>query len=146
MSGAGIDKEVIQRLTEIATGQKYVNERIDEIREDIKEQKKKQESDSNDIRFIKADLQNIKDTIPKIETRIEKTENRVGVLEDERNVNVVKTATKSMPRLIYFGIIAVIIATMFSALSTFILYQQTFVKLSDIINAQKIQTQGGANP
>jgi hypothetical protein len=123
-------------LIEVSTNQKNLFQLVKNFMEESNKRICKiedgQNKDREDIINIKADIITLKDS--KNEYNI-----RLKTLEDERNISTVGLAKGSVPKLIYLGIVAVVITIVLSAISQFVMYQQTFQKLAP-------QTEEGRNP
>lgn len=139
----GNDREIIEKLTEVISGQKYLTVSIDEFKKEMNEFKKeireKVDSHGDEIKDMKSDIRFLKDS----------TSNNtkdIKVLQDERTVNIMTLQKNSMPNIIKYGIVA---AIFIAGICMFLTFNQGFNQLQNIINTQQQQLQQmktGGNP
>ena len=103
------ENKIIQTLTEISTGQQYLNRQFMELREDFKNQicklEKQQREDNESIRDIRYDV----NTLKKYK---EEHSDRIKTLEDDGKFNYVRAGRDSLPKIIKIGITAGIIGVL----------------------------------
>lgn len=140
----GNDREIIEKLTEVISGQKYLTVSIDEFKKEMNEFKKeirdKVDSHGDELKDVKSDIRYLKDTTRDNCSNIKQ-------LQDERTVNIMTLQKNSMPNIIKYGIVA---AILIASIGMFLTFNQGFNQLQNIINTQQQQLQqmktGGVNP
>lgn len=135
MSDVGCDREIIEKLTEVISGQKYLTVSIDEFKKEMNEFKKeirdKVDSHGDEIKDIKSDIRFLKDSTST-------NTKDIKALQDERTVNIMTLQKNSMPNIIKYGIVVLIFVT---GIGMFVTFNQGFNQLQNIINTQQQQLQ-----
>lgn len=135
MSDVGCDREIIEKLTEVISGQKYLTISIDEFKKEMNEFKKevreKVDSHGDEIKDMKSDIRFLKDSTST-------NTKDIKVLQDERTVNIMTLQKNSMPNIIKYGIVA---AIFIAGIGMFLTFNQGFSQLQNIINTQQQQLQ-----
>ena len=123
----GNDREIIEILTEVRSGQKYLTASIDEFKKEMNEFKKemnefkkeireKVDSHGDELKDVKSDIRYLKDTTRDNCSNIKQ-------LQDERTVNIMQMSKQQVPGIIKYGVVAFIVISLFTAISTFSIYQ-----------------------
>lgn len=131
----GNDREIIEILTEVRSGQKYLTASIDEFKKEMNEFKKeireKVDSHGDELKDVKSDIRYLKDTTRDNCSNIKQ-------LQDERTVNIMQMGKQQMPGIIKYGVVAFIVISLFTAISTFSIYQDIAKK---VIQNNQVQIQ-----
>lgn len=131
----GNDREIIEKLTEVISGQKYLTVSIDEFKKEMNEFKKeirdKVDSHGDELKDVKSDIRYLKDATRDNCSNIKQ-------LQDERTVNIMQMGKQQMPGIIKYGVVAFIVISLFTAISTFSIYQDMAKK---VIQNNQVQIQ-----